>query len=80
MDTRPLLNFAAGYVQRALDELPRQGTRSPWQLAMSVKTDVRVLRDGPVDDRNLHFSRASQAGAEPMHEGADVGAAASAAA
>ena len=76
METRPLLNFAAGYVQRALDELPRQGTRSPWQLAMSVKTDVRVLRDGPVDDRNLHFSRAREAGAEPT----DVGAAASAAA
>jgi cation diffusion facilitator CzcD-associated flavoprotein CzcO len=62
MDTRPLLNFAAGYVQRALNELPRQGTRSPWQLAMSVKTDTRVLRDGPVDDRNLHFSRARERG------------------
>jgi hypothetical protein len=29
---------------------------SPWELAMSFKTDARVLR-GPVEDRNLHFTR-----------------------
>jgi monooxygenase len=57
MPTRPLLDFKAGYVQRALHELPRQGMQSPWELAMSFKTDARVLRDGPVEDRNLHFSR-----------------------
>jgi len=58
MDTRPLLDFSAGYVQRSLDELPRQGTQSPWELAMSVARDTKVLRDGPVTDRHLHFSRA----------------------
>jgi hypothetical protein len=57
METRPLLNFKAGYVQRSLHELPRQGTQSPWELAMNVKTDERVLRDGPIEDRNLFFSR-----------------------
>jgi monooxygenase len=57
MATRPLLDFKAGYVQRALDELPRQGMQAPWELAMSFKTDARVLRDGPIEDRNLHFSR-----------------------
>jgi cation diffusion facilitator CzcD-associated flavoprotein CzcO len=56
MQTRPLLDFKAGYVQRSLQELPRQGMHSPWELAMSFKTDARVLR-GPVPDRNLHFSR-----------------------
>jgi cation diffusion facilitator CzcD-associated flavoprotein CzcO len=60
MPTRPLLDFKAGYVQRALDELPRQGMSSPWELAMSFKTDARVLRDGPVTDRNLHFLRARE--------------------
>lgn len=30
MATRPLLNLSSGYVQRALDKLPRQGTQSPW--------------------------------------------------
>ena len=57
METRPLLDFKAGYVQRALDHLPRQGTRTPWELPMSFRTDARVLRDGPVADRNLRFSR-----------------------
>jgi cation diffusion facilitator CzcD-associated flavoprotein CzcO len=57
MPTRPLLDFKSGYVQRALNELPRQGMHSPWELAMSFKTDARVLRDGPVEDRNLHFSQ-----------------------
>jgi cation diffusion facilitator CzcD-associated flavoprotein CzcO len=56
MQTRPLLTFKAGYVQRSLDELPRQGMHAPWELAMSFRTDARVLR-GPVEDRNLHFSR-----------------------
>ena len=37
---------------------------------MSFKTDARVLRDGPVEDRNLHFSRAREAGAHPTSEDA----------
>jgi monooxygenase len=57
MATRPLLDFKAGYVQRGLQELPRQGMQSPRELAMSFRTDARVLRDGPIEDRNLHFSR-----------------------
>jgi len=56
METRPLLNFKAGYVQRSLQELPRQGMQSPWELPMSYRTDERVLR-GPIEDRNLRFSR-----------------------
>ncbi len=56
LPTRPLLDFQAGYVQRSLHELPRQGTHSPWQLPMSYRTDARVL-GGPIEHRNLHFSR-----------------------
>jgi monooxygenase len=60
MPTRPLLGLKSGYVQRSLNEFPRQGMSSPWELAMSVRTDARVLRDGPVEHRNLCFSRASE--------------------
>ncbi len=70
METRPLLDFGAGYVQRSLDELPRQGMHSPWELAMSVATDVRVLEDGPVEDRNLHFRKARETETEPVAAGA----------
>jgi hypothetical protein len=60
MPARPLLDFKSGYVQRSLHELPRQGMHSPWELAMSVRTDERVLRDGQIEDRNLRFSRARE--------------------
>jgi monooxygenase len=59
MSSRPLLDFKAGYVQRALDQLPRQGMHAPWELPMSFGRDARMLR-GPVTDRNLHFSRGRQ--------------------
>ncbi len=57
MTTRPLLDFSAGYVQRALDEFPRQGSYQPWQQNMSVKLDTQILEDGPIEDRNLNFEK-----------------------
>jgi cation diffusion facilitator CzcD-associated flavoprotein CzcO len=63
MDTRPLLDFGAGYVQRAVHAFPRQGTRGPWQLAMSYAADVKNLRKGPVQDPELRFERRAGRGA-----------------
>jgi len=60
MATRPFLDFGAGYVQRAVDRFPRQGTRGPWQVKMSYAQDLRVLRDGPLEDGVLRFSGAAQ--------------------
>jgi monooxygenase len=57
MPTRPLLDFGAGYVQRALATLPKQGEKAPWVMSMSYYADRRVLR-GDVADENLHFARA----------------------
>jgi cation diffusion facilitator CzcD-associated flavoprotein CzcO len=54
-DTRPLLNFSAGYVRRALDSMPRQGVQAPWDMPMSYRTDHRRLVDGPVEDAELFF-------------------------
>ena len=45
--TRPVLDFGAGYVKRALEELPRQGD-GPWQMSMDYRADVKTLRKGPV--------------------------------
>ncbi|MEU0554993.1 NAD(P)/FAD-dependent oxidoreductase [Dactylosporangium sp. NPDC006015] len=58
MPTRPFLDFAAGYIQRAVDQLPRQGDRMPWLTSMDYHSDVKLLRDGRVDDPALHFSEA----------------------
>ena len=48
--------LTAGYVQRAVDRLPRQGT-GPWRSATRYADDVRRLRDVPIDDGVVRFSR-----------------------
>ena len=57
METRPLLDFGAGYVKRALDRLPKQGTQSPWTMTMAVSADVKQLRKGEVDDAFLDYRK-----------------------
>jgi monooxygenase len=57
MPTRPLLDFAANYVQRSVHLFPRQGDRAPWQMPMSYAADAKTLRDGPVNDPELQLSR-----------------------
>lgn len=58
LPTRPLLDFGAGYVQRALDTLPKQGPQAPWVMSMSYYADRRLLR-GDVADDNLRFAKAT---------------------
>ncbi|MET7419461.1 NAD(P)/FAD-dependent oxidoreductase [Dactylosporangium sp. NPDC005555] len=57
MPTRPFLDFAAGYVQRVVDQLPRAGDRMPWRTSMDYHSDVKLLRAGRVDDPELRFTR-----------------------
>ncbi len=51
----PFSDFRAGYVLRAIDRLPKQGDRAPWTLAMSYVADVKLLREGAIDDGTLTF-------------------------
>jgi cation diffusion facilitator CzcD-associated flavoprotein CzcO len=60
MDTRPLMDFAAGYVQRSVHQLPKNGSRKPWQLGMSYAHDVVTLRHGRVDDGIMRFATGSR--------------------
>jgi cation diffusion facilitator CzcD-associated flavoprotein CzcO len=59
MPTRPFLDFGAGYIQRALGQLPRQGNRAPWLTSFNYAGDVKLLRRLPVTDPELRFSRGS---------------------
>ncbi|TWS21320.1 NAD(P)/FAD-dependent oxidoreductase [Tsukamurella asaccharolytica] len=43
METRPALDFEAGYVTRALHELPRQGVADDWRMSMSYFEDAKRL-------------------------------------
>jgi cation diffusion facilitator CzcD-associated flavoprotein CzcO len=58
MQTRPILDLESGYVRRAVDSLPRQGTRAPWRLYQNYVRDLLLLRFGRVVEDELEFARA----------------------
>ncbi|MFJ2668178.1 flavin-containing monooxygenase [Nocardia fluminea] len=58
---RPMLDFHAGYVQRAANALPKQGASGPWTVTMTYASDVARLRKGPVEDPALRFGTAGSA-------------------
>jgi len=53
----PLIDFSSGYIQRAIDQLPRQGSKKPWRLYQNYVRDLISLRFGAVNDGALEFSR-----------------------
>ncbi|MGY4712220.1 flavin-containing monooxygenase [Mycolicibacterium sp. CBM1] len=55
IETRPMLDFSAGYILRSVEQFPRQGTSGPWTVEMDYKTDFERLRKGPVEDPALRF-------------------------
>jgi monooxygenase len=57
VDERPLMDFTPGYVLRALDRLPKQGSRAPWRLKQNYLFDIGLIRRGKVDDDALHFTK-----------------------
>ena len=68
MEVRPLLDFGAGYVLRALEQLPKQGTDYPWYLTMNYAKDARYLRTAPLDEDMRFFSAAPVAQAVAVTE------------
>ncbi|MGA6207261.1 flavin-containing monooxygenase [Nocardia testacea] len=57
LSTRPLLDFGAGYVQRSMPMLPKQGPHAPWLMSMSYNSDRQLLDDpAALTDEHLHFS------------------------
>jgi hypothetical protein len=57
MPMAPFTEFGSGYIQRALDRLPRQGSRAPWRVSPTYSADVKLLRRGRIDDPELRFDR-----------------------
>jgi cation diffusion facilitator CzcD-associated flavoprotein CzcO len=53
----PLLGLTSGYVQRALNLLPKQGPKAPWVMHQNYLRDFLSLRLGKLNDGNLVFSR-----------------------
>src|SRR5258708_4830177 len=57
MQTEPLVDLQSGYVQRALDHLPKQGARAPWRLHQNYVRDLMLLRFGRLAEDELEFAR-----------------------
>ena len=49
--------LSAGYVNRAKDELPKQGDRYPWRVNNNYVTDRIMLKYRKIKDEWLHFTR-----------------------
>jgi cation diffusion facilitator CzcD-associated flavoprotein CzcO len=61
VEEEPFLDFTSGYVQRALDTLPRQGKTKPWKLYQNYALDLLTLRYGRVDDGTMTFTNPTPA-------------------
>ena len=55
IETRPFLDFTSGYVQRAIDIMPRQGAKAPWRLSQNYLRDLLMLRYARIADGTLEF-------------------------
>ena len=59
MRPRPWVDgFSAGYIQRMVPLLPKQGDREPWMAHQDYKVEQRLLTKAPVADDVLRFERA----------------------
>jgi monooxygenase len=53
----PWVTFSSGYIQRALAQQPKQGSKRPWKLYQNYALDLLSLRFGSLRDRAMVFSR-----------------------
>ncbi len=57
MEAVPWLDFSSGYVQRAMDKFPKQGTKTPWKVHQNYALDLAALRLGKLEDGVMRFGR-----------------------
>ena len=55
-----MIDFTSGYVQRAQDELPKQGSQRPWKVYQNYLKDLLVMRFGALDDGVMEFKRVEE--------------------
>jgi cation diffusion facilitator CzcD-associated flavoprotein CzcO len=53
----PLLGLTSGYVQRGVDQFPKQGTKAPWLMRQNYVRDLLTMRYGAIDDGSMVFSK-----------------------
>jgi monooxygenase len=55
----PFADLTSGYVLRAIDHFPKQGSQDPWRREQNYLRNRRSMRRDPIDDPALEFSRAA---------------------
>jgi monooxygenase len=65
---QPFIDFSSGYVQRAIERFPKQGSKAPWRLYQNYALDIMTLRFGAIEDGSLQFStsRSTSPAPEPV--------------
>ena len=56
-----IFDFSSGYIQRALDIMPKSAVNYPWRLNQEYVSDRKIMAEGPIADSILAFERASVA-------------------
>lgn len=56
----PWLNLTSGYVRRAADRLPKQGSKMPWRLRQNYVLDALALRTAGINDGIMRFLSATR--------------------
>ncbi len=55
LDEGILDSLQSGYVQRAKETLPRQGSSTPWKILMDYQEDSKILLEDALEDGALQF-------------------------
>ena len=55
--SEPLLDFTSGYIQRAIDTFPKQGSKAPWRSYQNYMLDVWTVAYGSITDDAMAFAR-----------------------
>lgn len=55
---QPFIDFSSGYVQRSIEQFPKQGSKAPWRLYQNYALDILSLRHGAIEDDAMQFSNA----------------------
>jgi len=53
-----IFDFSSGYIQRALDIMPKSAVTYPWRLNQEYVTDRKIMQDSPIDDGILSLHQA----------------------
>ena len=56
IEHQPWLDFSSGYVQRAMEKFPKQGSKAPWRLHQNYALDLMSLKYAKLEDGTLEFS------------------------